>query len=43
MVSRSGGQTGSGIVMNLKLIDLQQIIDRFFDDDWIFVWLLDGL
>lgn len=29
--------------MNLKLIDLQQIIDRFFDDDWIFVWLLDGL
>lgn len=29
--------------MNLKLIDLQKIIDCFFDDDWILVWLLDGL
>lgn len=26
--------------MPLKLIDLQEIIDRFFDDEWIVVWLL---
>jgi hypothetical protein len=29
--------------MALKLIDLQKIIDRFFDDGWVAVWLLDGL
>jgi hypothetical protein len=29
--------------MTLKLIDLQKIIDRFFDDGWVAVWLLDGL
>jgi hypothetical protein len=26
-----------------NLIDLQRIIDRFFDDDWVAVWLLDDL
>jgi len=29
--------------MILKLIDLQKIIDRFFDDGWVAVWLLDDL
>jgi hypothetical protein len=29
--------------MILRLIDLQRIIDRFFDDDWVAVWLLDDL
>jgi hypothetical protein len=29
--------------MILKFIDLQKIIDRFFDDGWVAVWLLDGL
>mgnify|MGYP001312342401 FL=1 len=26
-----------------NLIDLQRIIDQFFDDDWVAVWLLDDL
>lgn len=29
--------------MTLKLIDLQKIIDRFFDDGWVAVWLFDDL
>jgi hypothetical protein len=29
--------------MILRLIDLQRVIDQFFDDDWVAVWLLDGL
>lgn len=29
--------------MILRIIDLQRIIDRFFDDDWLAVWLLDDL
>jgi hypothetical protein len=29
--------------MILRIIDLQRIIDRFFDDDWVAVWLLDDL
>jgi len=29
--------------MILRLIDLQRVIDRFFDDDWLAVWLLDDL
>jgi len=26
--------------MTLELIDLRKIIDRFFDDGWIVIWLL---
>lgn len=26
-----------------EFIDLQAVIDRFFDDGWVAVWLLDGL
>lgn len=29
--------------MILRLIDLQRVIDQFFDDDWVAVWLLDDL
>lgn len=29
--------------MILRLIDLQRVIDNFFDDDWRAVWLLDDL
>ena len=29
--------------MILRLIDLQRVIDHFFDDDWRAVWLLDDL
>ncbi len=29
--------------MILRLIELQRVIDRFFDDDWVVVWLLDDL
>lgn len=29
--------------MILKLIGLQQIIDTFFDADWVAVWPLDDL
>jgi hypothetical protein len=29
--------------MILKLIDLQKIIDRFFDDGWTSFWLFDDL
>lgn len=29
--------------MILRLIDLQRVIDQFFNDDWLAVWLLDDL
>jgi hypothetical protein len=29
--------------MIVKLIDLQKIIDQFFDDGWVAVWPLDDL
>lgn len=29
--------------MILNLIDLQKIIDTFFEDGWVAVWLLDDL
>jgi hypothetical protein len=29
--------------MILRLIDLQRVIDQFFNDDWLTVWLLDDL
>jgi len=29
--------------MILRLIELQRVIDRFFDDDWVVVWQLDDL
>lgn len=29
--------------MILNLIDLQKIIDAFFEDGWVAVWLLDDL
>ena len=29
--------------MILRLIDLQRVIDQFFNDDWRAVWLLDDL
>ena len=29
--------------MILKLLDLQKVIDRFFDDGWVAVWLFDDL
>lgn len=29
--------------MILRFIDLQRVIDRFFDDHWLAVWVLDDL
>jgi hypothetical protein len=29
--------------MILKLLDLQKIIDQFFDDGWVAVWPFDDL
>ena len=29
--------------MILRLIELQRVIDQFFNDDWLAVWLLDDL
>lgn len=32
-----------GEFMRLKLIDLQEIIDRIFEDGWVVVWPLGDL
>jgi hypothetical protein len=29
--------------MILNLLNLQKVIDRFFDDKWVTLWLLDDL
>ena len=34
---------GSENAMILKLLDLQKIIDQFFDDGWVAIWPFDDL
>jgi hypothetical protein len=36
-------EIGSEAAMILNLLKLQKIIDRFFDDKWVTLWLLDDL